>query len=253
MVSLRAVSAGFDILKYFQALRGLGFHFVCAGEKELRLDPKIFQPSGPLELIASNVSWAHLKPFYLFNSGGISMAVLSVVSPERVLLTEGVQDPLSSLMGLLPDLRGRVNTIVLYAFMKEKPLEELLKRLQGVDLVIIGGIMGYREPRRVGNILLMGAGGQWVATVDLVLQSGALQVVDFQPLHLSEQIPKDPQYTPLEAEARQKLQEDTCRFNSKESDKDSVKIPEEFKKLLEVPPEEAIRILQQQRPFGPSR
>lgn len=257
VVSPVLLSAGYNPTPYFSALRELGFTFLCAGSSELAMDP-LYLNSAVLQLIASNVRRDHVKPFYRLKAKGMSLAILSVVSPDLLPPTTTLEDPLLSLLPLIKGIRDRVDLLVLYGYMREQPFVDLLRRLEGVDLAILGSVMGYREPRKIGDTLLVGIGGQWVGFLDLAWQQGKLVPVRFKPLHLSGEISKDPKYLPIEQEALRvikKSETGTCSLETPRASegKDPLST-DELRELLQLPPEEAIKRLQQRPlPFKPSR
>lgn len=141
-----------------------GFEFVCAnmrdGNGKLLFDP-----------------WTTVE------SGGVKLGFISVISPryEIVTMTAGndefvIDDEREALDRYLPEMRGKVDLVVLLAQMPSSSIREMLTAMgpgSGIDICIEGrDARQYRRINRVnGDVILLAANneGKYIGQLDLVL------------------------------------------------------------------------------------
>ncbi|CAG7631301.1 bifunctional metallophosphatase/5'-nucleotidase [Paenibacillus allorhizosphaerae] len=125
----------------------------------------------PQSASGNHAPWA--KPWHIVEKAGVRFGLIGVTAcfPEFYsLLGWDVQEPMEVLRRLVPELRSRVDVIVVLSHLGLRYDERLAAEVPGIDIVLGGHTHHLLEqPIRIGGAAVCAAGkfGQYVGMVDL--------------------------------------------------------------------------------------
>jgi len=146
--------------------RDMSYTALCAGKRDLagsiiflskEADKRDLRP------LSSNLRYkdkAVFEPYAIFDVNGIKVGVLAITSPEldqRIKADNvDVLDPSDRLKLLVPELKNRVDVIILLSNLSEFEDIKLLSTVDGIDIIIQSG-QGKQlyQPLKVGNTYLL--------------------------------------------------------------------------------------------------
>lgn len=141
------------------------------------------------KFICANLTGADGKllfePWTIVESGGVKLGVISVIAPRYEIVTMTAEndkftagEPQEALARYLPEMKGKVDLVVLLAQMPSTELREMLTAMgpgSGIDICIESkDARQYRRINKVnGDVILLAANneGKYVGQVDLVLDA----------------------------------------------------------------------------------
>jgi len=152
--------------------------------------------------LSSNLRYkgkAVFEPYRIFDVNGTKVGVLAVTSPRlsRQTKADGVEvlDPSARLKSLVPELKNRVDVIVLLSNLGEFEDRKLASTVDGIDVIIGSGPGGQRyQPLKIGRTYLLRGypKGKSVGKVVVKLNSeGGIQGLNNELHQLQARLPVD--------------------------------------------------------------
>jgi 5'-nucleotidase len=189
------------------------------------------------------------QPYIIKIYNDLKIAVLGAVSPrlvDNVQIKEDailVENPLNALNGLIPDIRKKVDLVLLLSHLGWKNTVELVEKISGIDVAIVGHDY-YKtfEPNQINDTLILknSVGGKHVGVVKIwVDESKKIKNIESSLEKLSDKIHIYPEYTLPETEFEKKKAEELNK--KKEGVKKHAKIIENFKDWTKLTPEEFVQ------------
>ncbi len=144
-----------------------------------------------------------LPEFLVVTKNGIRFGIVSVLDPQQKIITmdpdDGefrVDDPVATLRGVLPRLRGVCDTVVLLAHTGEAVAETILAEVTGIDIVLVGHTFKNLETERISRDAVMLAAvheGRFIGRADLRLDpaNGKVMAVEVEVTGLDETVADD--------------------------------------------------------------
>lgn len=204
--------------------RDMDYTALCVGKRDLAgstmflLEETKKRGLMPLSSNLRYKSKAVFEPYRIFEVNGTKVGVLAVTSPQlsQRIKADGVEvlDPSAQLKTLVPDLKQRVDVIVLLSNLGEPEDRVLANTIDGIDL-IIGSGPGRRtyEPLKIGKTYLLRTHpkGKSVGQVDIELDAkGNILDLDNNLTLLNAALPED-------KAAAQRIQELEKRYSGKKT------------------------------------
>lgn len=153
-------TAPYDLAKFVAVLRGeiqmqTAAHNLGAAEAELGAESlRSLVQKTQAKLVSSNVideQGAHVtERFRLATIGSQRIAVLGVLSPKFAAAGLRVDDPVESVLQLIPTLKGQYDVLLVLAYLPEDELERFVVHVPEADLVVGGPTQQSIAPRRNG-------------------------------------------------------------------------------------------------------
>jgi len=146
--------------------RDMGYKALCVGKRDLAGSTMFLLEETKkrgLMPLSSNLRYkgkAVFEPYGIFDVNGTKVGVLAVTSPElnQRIKADSVEvlDPSVRLKSLVPELKNRVDVIVLLSNLGEFEDRKLASTVDGID-VIIGSGPGKRryQPLKIGSTYLL--------------------------------------------------------------------------------------------------
>ncbi|MCK4425921.1 MAG: hypothetical protein KAV69_04160 [Deltaproteobacteria bacterium] len=146
--------------------RDMGYTSLCVGRRDLAGSTMFLvveTRKRGLRPLSSNLRYkgeAVFEPYGIFEVNSAKVGVLAVTSPElsQRIKADGVEvlDPSARLKSLVPEIKNRVDVIVLLSNLGEFEDRRLASTVDGID-VIIGSGYGRRayEPLKTGKTYLL--------------------------------------------------------------------------------------------------
>jgi 2',3'-cyclic-nucleotide 2'-phosphodiesterase (5'-nucleotidase family) len=183
----------------------MGYTALCVGKGDLAGSTMFLLEETKkrgLRPLSSNLRYkgkAVFEPYGIFDVNGTKVGVLAVTSPElnQRIKAEGVEvlDPSARLKSLLPELKNRVDVIILLSNLSEFEDRKLLSTVDGIDIIIESGPGKQRyQPLKVGSTYLLRGDikGRSVGKVGVKLSSeGGMQGLDNELYQLKASLPVD--------------------------------------------------------------
>ena len=155
-----------------------------------------------LRPLSSNLRYkgkAVFEPYGIFDVNGTKVGVLAVTSPElsRRIKADGTEvvDPSARLKSLVPELKNRVDVIILLSNLSELEDRNLSSTVDGIDIIIESGPGKQRhKPLKVENTYLLRGNikGKSVGKIGVKLNSdGGIQELDNELHQLKSSLPVD--------------------------------------------------------------
>lgn len=146
-----------------------------------------------------------LLPEYLVvEKNGIKFGIVSVLDPEKKIVTMNaeepefrVDDPVATLRLLLPRLRALCDTVVLVAHTGEQSLDVILKGVEGIDIAVVGHAARSLETERILNDAIVLSAifeGRFIGRADLGIDpaTGTVHTVRVRLTGLDASVADDP-------------------------------------------------------------
>jgi hypothetical protein len=142
-------------------------------------------------------------PYVVVERAGLRFGITSVLDPVQKIVTMSardpvftVEDPLSTLRNLIPEMRKEVDTVILLSHMDDRNSEQMLKDLEGVDIVVMGHTYrALKTEKVIGGAVVLAAvyEGRFIGRSDLELDAdGKVQAFAIEVTSLDEAIADDP-------------------------------------------------------------
>ncbi len=162
-----AGNSPFELAKLEATLAGENAMDISAhniGAAELAIGPEMLQriaAEARVPLISANVRLgdgsAIAPPLRIFNSSGMRLAVIGVLSPRYATPGITIDDPRQAIINTISLHKSEFDAILVLAYLPDEELEQLASSLPEAD-AIIGGPTGQSiVPRAVGPVLLASA------------------------------------------------------------------------------------------------
>ncbi|MEA1990806.1 MAG: hypothetical protein U9N58_01215 [Thermodesulfobacteriota bacterium] len=185
--------------------RDMGYTALCVGKRDLAGSTMFLLEETRkrgLRPLSSNLRYkgeAVFEPYGIFDVNGTKVGVLAVTSPglSRQTRADGVEvlDPSARLKSMVPELKNRVDVIVLLSNLGEFEDRKLASTVDGIDVIIGSGPGGQRyQPLRVGRTYLLRGHpkGKSVGKVGVKLNSeGSIQGLNNELHQLKARLPVD--------------------------------------------------------------
>ena len=170
----------------------MGYTAFCVGKRDLAGSTMFLLEETKkrgLMPLSSNLRYkgkAVFEPYGIFDVNGTKVGVLAVTSPElnQRIKADGVEvlDPSARLKSLVPELKNRVDVIILLSNLSEFEDQKLPSTVEGIDIIIESGRGKQRyRPLKVGSTYLLRGNmkGKSVGKVGVKLNSeGGIQGLD---------------------------------------------------------------------------
>ena len=136
----------------------------------------------------------------LFPYGGMDVGIIGVTRPNsavKLLDDDGreivAMDPGEALRRYLPEVRRGADLVVLLAFMSRFDLIDLVKDLNGIDIVLAGfGSRFTASPERVEDTWIFYGGDEGKRIIEVrVYEDGSIKDVDYRVHYLDDTYPED--------------------------------------------------------------
>jgi len=186
----------------------IGDREMVAGLKPLKgllsRDPGIKVVSANITDKSGNLLW---DKYAIFDKAGIKVGVTAVTgaSAYSFNLTRGIQksddfgfkDSRESLREVIPELRKKVDVVVVLLHETPGDARRIVDEIPGMDVVVVGHNPGYMfNPDRIGSTLIVRGGnrGQYLAVTELTLDQDHT-IVDYngEGKPLGKTVAKDPE------------------------------------------------------------
>lgn len=185
--------------------RDMGYTALCIGKRDLAgstmflLEETMKRGLMPLSSNLRYKGKAVFVPYGIFEVNGTKVGVLAVTSPELSQQTkaDGVEvlDPSARLKSLVPELKNRVDVIILLSNLREFEDRKLPSTVDGIDIIIESGPGKQRyQPLKVGSTYLLRGNikGKSVGKVVVKLNSeGGIQGLNNELHQLQARLPVD--------------------------------------------------------------
>ncbi len=146
--------------------RNMGYSALCVGKRDLAgstmflLEETKKRGLVPLSSNLRYKSKAVFEPYGIFDVNGTKVGVLAVTSPRlnQRIKADGVEvlDPSARLKSLVPELKNKVDVIVLLSNLGEFEDRKLASTVDGIDAIIGSGPGGQRyQPLKIGRTYLL--------------------------------------------------------------------------------------------------
>ena len=144
----------------------MGYTALCVGKRDLAGSTmfllKETKKRGLMPL-SSNLRYkgkAVFEPYRIFDVNGTKVGVLAVTSPRlnQRIKADGVEvlDPSARLKSLVPELKNRVDVIVLLSNLGEFEDGKMASTVDGIDIIVGSGPGGQRyQPLKTGRTYLL--------------------------------------------------------------------------------------------------
>jgi len=183
----------------------MGYTALCIGKRDLAgstmflLEETMKRGLRPLSSNLRYKGKAVFEPYGIFDVNGTKVGVLAVTSPELNQRTkaDGVEvlDPSARLKSLVPELKNRVDVIILLSNLSEFEDRKLVSTVDGIDVIIGSGPGGQRyQPLKIGRTYLLRdhPKGKSVGKVVVKLNSeGGIQGLNNELHQLQARLPVD--------------------------------------------------------------
>jgi 2',3'-cyclic-nucleotide 2'-phosphodiesterase (5'-nucleotidase family) len=185
--------------------RDMGYTALCVGKRDLAGSTMFLLEETKkrgLRPLSSNLRYkgkAVFVPYGIFEVNGTKVGVLAVTSPQlsQQIKADGVEvlDPSARLKSLVPELKNRVDVIILLSNLSEFEDRKLPSTVDGIDIIIESGRGKQRyQPLKVGSTYLLRGNikGRSVGKVTVKLDSeGGIQGLDNELHQLKARLPVD--------------------------------------------------------------
>ncbi|MBW1965188.1 MAG: hypothetical protein JRI40_08270 [Deltaproteobacteria bacterium] len=185
--------------------RDMCYTALCVGKRDLAGSTMFLLEETKkrgLRPLSSNLRYkgkAVFEPYGIFDVNGTKVGVLAVTSPElnQRIKTDGIEvlDPSARLKSLVPELKNRVDVIILLSNLSELEDRNLSSTVDGLDIIIESGPGKQRyQPLKVENTYLLRGNikGKSVGKVWVKLNSeGGIQELDNELHQLKSSLPVD--------------------------------------------------------------
>lgn len=235
----------------FDALELMKYDALNVADGELSYDIDFLSEIYPRfkgEFLSSNIiknGNCLYQPYIIKTFKDLKVAVLGVVSPQLVDEIQikqdaiSVENPVHALTGLIPDIRKKVDLILLLSHLGWKNTLELVEKISGIDVAIVGhDYYSTFEHSQINNTLVLKntVGGKTVGVVNIWVDgSNRIKTIESSLTPLSNDIHIYPEYAFLEAKFEKKKQE---LNNKKRVEKKHGEMMEKFKNYTKLSPEE---------------
>lgn len=185
--------------------RDMGYMALCVGKGDLAGSTMFLLEETKkrgLKPLSSNLLYkgkAVFEPYGIFDVNDTKVGVLAVTSPElnQRIKADAVEvlDPSAQLKSLVPELKNRVDVIILLSNLSEFEDSKLPSTVDGIDIIIQSGPGKKRyQPLRVGGTYFLRGDikGRSVGKVRVKLScEGGIKRLDNELHHLSAGLPVD--------------------------------------------------------------
>ncbi|RPI52394.1 MAG: hypothetical protein EHM49_05665 [Deltaproteobacteria bacterium] len=185
--------------------RDMGYMALCVGKGDLAGSTMFLLEETKkrgLRPLSSNLRYkgkAVFEPYGIFDVNDTKVGVLAVTSPElnQRIKADAVEvlDPSAQLKSLVPELKNRVDVIILLSNLSEFEDRKLPSTVDGIDIIIESGPGKQRyQPLKVGSTYFLRGDikGRSVGKVGVKLSSGGgIQGLDNELHQLSASLPVD--------------------------------------------------------------
>ena len=185
--------------------RDMGYTALCVGKRDLAgstmflLEETMKRGLMPLSSNLRYKSKAVFEPYRIFDVNGTKVGVLAVTSPglNQRIKADGVEvlDPSARLKSLVPELKNRVDVIVLLSNLGEFEDRKLASTVDGIDVIVGSGPGRQRyQPLKIGRTYLLRSHpkGKSVGKVGVKLNSeGGIQGLNNELHQLKARLPVD--------------------------------------------------------------
>jgi 2',3'-cyclic-nucleotide 2'-phosphodiesterase (5'-nucleotidase family) len=183
----------------------MGYTALCVGKIDLAGSTMFLLEETKkrgLRPLSSNLRYkgkAVFEPYGIFDVNGTKVGVLAVTSPElnQRIRADGVEvlDPSNRLKSLVPELKNKVDVIILLSDLSEFEDSKLPSTVDGIDIIIESSPGKQRyQPLKVGSTYFLRGDikGRSVGKVGVTLNSGGgIQRLDNELHHLNASLPVD--------------------------------------------------------------
>ncbi|MFH0813728.1 MAG: hypothetical protein V2A69_12965, partial [Pseudomonadota bacterium] len=147
------------------------------------------------------------QEFLIKKLDGLKVGIIGLVSPEyfdKETLTKGelvIKNPEETLKKVLSEIQGKANVIVLLSHLGYEATRELVQKVNGIDVAIVGhGLQTNNIPELVGKTLVVQNSykGRYLGTLSLTIdKNGSISDYQGSAVELSKTIPDDPEVAAL--------------------------------------------------------
>jgi hypothetical protein len=160
-----------------------------------------------------------LPEYLIVERAGHRFGLVSVLDPEKRIITMTdadagfqVADPLATLRELIPQLRRKVDTVILLSHLGDTGTENIVREVNGIDIAVIGhSYRALRTERAVNHTLLVCAvhEGRYIGRADLTISKsgGEVEGMEVEIVSLDDAIADDPEVAQMVADFHKKQQE----------------------------------------------
>jgi len=192
-----------------KALQLMKYDALNIADGELGLGLEFFEKikgNGKIPLVSANL-YKNNQPlgqlFVIKQFPGFKVGVVGIVSPyyfsREFLAKEGleIKAPETALNEILPQVKSQANLVVLLSHMGKPQTTELVKKVTGIDVAIIGHDLGnLSPPQKIDNTILVQScmQGKFLGILDLALaNNGSITSYDGNIIAITEETPSDPE------------------------------------------------------------
>jgi len=159
-----------------KSMHRMGYDAINLGELDLLLGEHALRtlasPASP-RLVSTNLEGpvGRWQPYLLKEVAGVKIAVLGIVSPALAAKVPFVKarPPEEVLRSIVPRVRAQADLCVLLSHMTRQETLELLSRVPGIDVAIVGHGFRKFEPQKIGDTIVAAASykGEFVGVLTL--------------------------------------------------------------------------------------
>ncbi|MCU0650629.1 MAG: hypothetical protein MUC52_00140 [Candidatus Omnitrophica bacterium] len=184
----------------FKAMAMMKYDAAALGDEEFNFGTKFLEDalrSSSVPVLSANADSKNVKPFIIKEIAGVRVGIIGLTPPSAGVKSGGltISDPKPALARAISDVKARgSDIIVLLSHLGEAADLELIKDIEGVDVLIIGNGRSRQEPYSIaGKTLILRPSWQGRRIGKAVLNIKDRRVADYtvEEIRLSDSIADD--------------------------------------------------------------
>ncbi len=160
-----------------------------------------------------------LPQYLIVKRGGITFGIVSVLDPAQKIITMSekdetfqVDDPVTVLRELVPQLREKVDTVVLLGHLGDSQTDNVVREISGIDISVTGHTYRNTTTERILNdtaMLCAAYEGRFIGDADLMISpdDGKVMAIAVQVTSLDDKIDSDEEMLAKIKDFKQRLTE----------------------------------------------
>jgi 2',3'-cyclic-nucleotide 2'-phosphodiesterase (5'-nucleotidase family) len=197
-------------------MNAMGYDAMAVGVMDLWLGLDVFQSlhdQAKFAMVSANLLTADGKPlvdpYVVLERKGLRIGIIGITEPEAELqsvvpdLNGKVtsEDPVKALQRYLPELRSRVDVVIVLSRLGLERDAALAKAVPGIDMIVGGGARTLMDkPQQVGSTLIVqqGYNGEWMGRTEVQYnEQGQIDKATTEGVALGPDIKDDPDLAAL--------------------------------------------------------